>query len=277
MAAYEAFLQHSFPIHPGPRVFLGRALRCRVIFNSAVVGALVVETHDMIWRYCIFYIATVWFAAGFQGNPANAQSRVGEAVLVKNEVVRVDGAASRQINVGDGLLRDETVRTGVDSAARIVMADSTNLSLGPDATIKLDRTVFDDEHHYRNIAIRLASGALRFVTGHSDKTAYKLVTPVAAIGVRGTTLDILSQRGATTVVLQEGIAIACALSGQCVSLTQPGDTVVITSTNGKVTTQKFSIPPWSFAANCQAAPGLCTITQYADATPGVPAAVLCGR
>jgi hypothetical protein len=231
----------------------------------------------MIWRYCIFCIATVWFAAGFQSHPANAQSRVGEAVLVKNEVVRVEGAASRQINVGDGLLRDETVRTGLESAARIVMADSSNLSLGPSATIRLDRTVFDDEHHYRKIAIRLVSGAFRFVTGHSDKTAYKIVTPLAAIGVRGTTLDILSQGGKTTVVLQEGMAIACTLAGQCVSLTQPGDTVVVTSTNGKVTTQKFSTPPWSFAANCQAAPGLCTVTQYADATPGAPADVLCGR
>lgn len=230
----------------------------------------------MFRRYCIFF-ATVFCAVGFEINPASAQSRVGEAVLVKNEVVRVEGVASRQISIGDALLRDETVRTGFDSAARIVMADSTNLSLGPSATIKLDRTIFDDEHHYRDIAIRLASGALRFVTGHSDKTAYKLVTPVAAIGVRGTTLDILSQRGKTTVVLQEGVAIVCTLSGQCLTLTQPGETIVITSTNGRVTTQRFSTPPWSFAANCQAAPGLCTVTQYADASPVNPAGALCGR
>ena len=234
-------------------------------------------TRDMTRRYCICFIAALFFAVGFQSNPADAQSRVGEAVLIKNEVVRVDAAAPSQINVGDSLLRDETVRTGLDSAARIVMADSTNLSLGPSATIKLDRTVFDDERHYRAIAIRLVNGAFRFVTGHSDKTAYKIVTPVAAIGVRGTTLDILSQRGKTTVVLQEGMGIVCTLSGQCITLTQPGDTVVITSTNGKVTTQKFNTPPWSFAANCQAAPGLCTVTQYADATPGDPTGALCGR
>jgi hypothetical protein len=231
----------------------------------------------MIGRYCIFWVAALFCVAGFQSNPANAQSRVGEAVLIKNEVVRVGGVTPRQINVGDALLRDETVRTGSDSAARMVMADSSNLSLGPDATIKLDRTVFNDEHHYRNIAIRLVSGAFRFVTGYSDKTAYKIVTPVAAIGLRGTILDILSQRGKTTVVLQEGMGIVCTFSGQCITLTQPGDTVVITSINGKVTTQKFSTPTWTFAANCQAAPGLCSVTQYADATPGNPAGALCGR
>ena len=102
------------------------------------------------------------------------------------------------------MLRDEIVRTGLDSATRLVMADSTNLSLGPNATITLDRTVFDDEHTYRDIAVRLTTGAFRFVTGHSEKTAYKITTPVATIGVRGTILDILSLRGKTTVVLQEG-------------------------------------------------------------------------
>ena len=76
--------------------------------------------------------------------PAHAQTRVGEAAVVKNEVLRVAGPSTAQINVGDGLLRDETVRTGIDSATRLVMADSTNLSLGPNATLKLDRPVFDD-------------------------------------------------------------------------------------------------------------------------------------
>ncbi len=93
------------------------------------------------------------------------------------------------------MLRDEIVRTGLDSATRLVLADSTNLSLGPNSTITLDRTVFNDEHNYRDIAIRLTTGAFRFVTGHSEKTAYKITTSVATIGVRGTILDILAQRG----------------------------------------------------------------------------------
>ena len=157
-----------------------------------------------------------------------AQTRVGEAAVIQNEVVRVAGTATSRINVGDGVNRDETVRTGLDSAARLVMADSTNLSLGPSASIKLDRTVFDDEHTYRDIAVRLTTGAFRFVTGHSEKAAYKITTPLATIGVRGTVLDILSQRGKTTVVLQEGASRVCTLTFQCIELTQPGDTAIIT-------------------------------------------------
>jgi hypothetical protein len=147
-------------------------------------------------------------AAGLAAGPASGQTRVGEAAVIQNEVVRVAGPASSQINVGDSVLRDEIVRTGLDSAARLVMADSTNLSLGPNATIKLDRTVFNDERSYREIAIGLTSGAFRFVTGHSEKAAYKITTPLTTIGVRGTTLDILSQRGQTIVNLQVGSWVA---------------------------------------------------------------------
>jgi hypothetical protein len=247
----------------------------------------------MNWRHCGLCLSALCLAASLAASPARAQARVGEAAVVQNQVVRVAGSASSQINVGDGLLRDETVRTGLDSAARLVMADNTNLSLGPSATITLDRTVFNDEHSYRDIAIRLSNGAFRFVTGDSEKAAYKITTGVATIGVRGTILDILNQIlsqhsktvGKTTVVLQEGASQVCAIGGGCVQLTRPGETAVITSSGGKTTIQKFNSPPWTFAGLCSAAAGLCSVTDFADATPPAtpandssdPTSILCGR
>jgi hypothetical protein len=236
-------------------------------------------------RHGVLYIFALCMAAALAASPARAQTRVGEAAVVKNEVVRVMASATSQINVGDGVLRDEIVRTGLDSAARLVMADSTNLSLGANATVTLDRTVFNDEHTYRDIAIRLTTGAFRFVTGHSEKAAYKITTSLGTIGVRGTILDILAQRGKTTVVLQEGASSVCTLSAQCMQLTQPGDTAIITSTGGRTTIQKTNHSPWTFAAACAATPGLCNVTDFADATPpGTPAGdgsdptgMLCGR
>jgi hypothetical protein len=235
-------------------------------------------------RHCFLSVLIIGSVLALAAGPVHAQKRVGEAAVVKNEVVRVAASSTTQINVGDGLLRDEVVRTGVDSATRLVMADSTNLSLGPSATLKLDRTVFNDEHSYRDIAVRLSSGAFRFVTGNSEKAAYKITTPLATIGVRGTILDILSQRGKTTVVLQEGASTVCTISFQCIELTQPGDTAVITSAGGKITIQKTNNPPWTFASNCGAVAGLCSNTRYADATPTImppvdddPTGMLCGR
>jgi ferric-dicitrate binding protein FerR (iron transport regulator) len=241
--------------------------------------------HEMNWRHDVLCFSALCLAAALSASPAHAQTRIGEAAVVKNEVVRVAGSATTPISVGDSVVRDETVRTGLDSAARLVMADSTNLSLGPNSMLKLDRTVFDDANSYRDISIRLTTGAFRFVTGNSEKGAYKIQTQVATIGVRGTILDILSQRGKTTVVLRDnGASRVCTLTFQCTDLTKPGDTAVITFAGGKYTILKSSTPPWTFA--CGAAAGLCNTTQYADATPTFtppvddgsdPTGMLCGR
>jgi hypothetical protein len=239
----------------------------------------------MIRRNCIFFVFAIFVLAALESAPANAQTRVGEAAVVKNQVLRVTASASSQINVGDGLLRDETVRTGLDSAARLVMSDSTNLSLGPNSSLKLDRTVFNDEHTYRDIAIRLTTGAFRFVTGHSEKAAYKITTALATIGVRGTELHILSLRSQNVVGLLAGLATVCAIGGGCIELTQAGDTAVITSAGGKTTIKKTNNAPGTFAAFCAAAAGLCSVTQYADASPTItpvvdnsdPTGILCGR
>ena len=241
----------------------------------------------MYLRCCAFVVLSC-ATAGLAAPPALAsETRVGEAVVIQNNVVRVANEATSPVNVGDSMLRDEVVRTGMDSAARFVMADSTNLSIGPSATIKLDRTVFNDEHSYRDIAIQLTTGAFRFVTGHSEKAAYKITTPLATIGVRGTILDILSQRGRTTVVLQEGAASVCTLNFQCIQLTQVGDTAVVTVTGGRTTIHKThnsnsNGSAWNFAASCALAAGLCAVNDYADASPTITppvddGGILCGR
>ena len=55
----------------------------------------------MIWRNRIFSVFATVALAGLVSAPAYAQTRVGEAAVVKNQVVRVAGSASSQINVGD--------------------------------------------------------------------------------------------------------------------------------------------------------------------------------
>ena len=236
-------------------------------------------------RNFILAALTLCVSLGAEYARAQTPARVGEAAVVQNVVVRASASGDAPINVGDAVLRDETVRTGANSATRLVMIDSTNLSLGANSSITLDRTVFNDEHSYRDVTIRMTTGAFRFVTGHSDKNAYKITTGLATIGIRGTTLDILSQRGRTVVVLQQGASRVCTLNFQCIELTQPGDTAIITSSgNGKVTIKKTNNPPWTFASNCGGTAGLCSTTEFADASPTItpavaedPNGILCGK
>ena len=122
------------------------------------------------------------------------------------------------------------------------------------------------------------------VKGYTDPAAaFNPFDASIATGTDRTTLDILSQRGQTIVNLQEGAASVCTVSFECIQLTRPGDTAIITSSGGKSTIKKTNNPPWTFAATCGAAAGLCSTTQYADASPVIvddgsdPTGMLCGR
>ncbi|MGB3582666.1 MAG: hypothetical protein WBA40_16380, partial [Roseiarcus sp.] len=79
-------------------------------------------------------------AAGVVG--AEAQEHIGSTALARNDVTRESAGASAPLVTGDSVFRNETVRTGADSNARLVFLDSTNLGVGPTSSVKLDQFVY---------------------------------------------------------------------------------------------------------------------------------------
>jgi hypothetical protein len=59
----------------------------------------------MISRHYILLMLAICVLPFAASAPAHAQ-RVGEAAVVKNQVIRVTGSSGTQINVGDALLRN---------------------------------------------------------------------------------------------------------------------------------------------------------------------------
>ena len=76
-------------------------------------------------------------------------------------------------------------KTRIDSKAGFVMEDKTNLTMGPSSTLKLDRFVYAGPKKAGTIVLNLAQGTCRLVIGDANKRSYTIVTPTAAIGVRG--------------------------------------------------------------------------------------------
>jgi hypothetical protein len=210
--------------------------------------------------------------------PAARAQTIGVAATVRNDVAQVKGANALPIAIGEDVVRNEVVRTGADSSTKLVFSDDTNLAVGPVSTVTLDKFVFAGESNYREVTVNLVRGAFRFSTGSSDKRAYKINTPVATIGVRGTELDILSERARTVATLNEGQAIVCTRSGgKCVTLSNPGDTAVVTLGGVSRTSPGRG---FSFAQFCSGDAGLCTATSFASRSllsPLADVAVLCGR
>lgn len=214
--------------------------------------------------------------------PAFAQT-IGVAATVRNDVAQVRGSASSPIAQGENVVRNEVVRTGSESATKLVFRDSTNLAIGPTSTVTLDRFVFSEESAGK-ISVNLVRGAFRFTTGNLEKKAYEIKTPTATIGVRGSAGDILVESGRTVVTLLEPSLVVCTRSRNlvCRVLSNPGDTVVVTAA-GISPVAPGGRGGFSFAGLC-GGDGLCSVNRFADLSgPGAPppgaasVASLCGR
>src|SRR3954452_19279999 len=200
---------------------------------------------DRTTKHLLFALSMALGMAGLLSKANGADERIGVAAVVRNSVSQLEPRVTR-IAKGDEVVRNEVVRTAADSDARLVFRDDTNLSLGPGSTLKLDRTVFDDPKP-GDIAIKLTQGAFRFVTGNSNKEAYVIKTPIATMGVRGTTLDILVKKRRNTIVLRSGKVTVCVPGpGKCVDLTHEGDSASVTSNGKSVSVDVQNGSPWTF-------------------------------
>ena len=178
-------------------------------------------------------ILLIAVSAFFDGAPSSAaEQSIGGAEIVVNEVKgNLPSGNPVLVARGDGVYRDELVRTNTDSNAKLVLNDSTSLSIGPSSSIKLDRFVYAGPSQPGKIALNFAKGALLFATGNAAKEAYSITTPTAALGVRGTILKIASTPSKTIVDLVEGAVHVCMRSAakrRCVDLNRPGQEAVVT-------------------------------------------------
>ncbi|MGL4325557.1 MAG: FecR family protein [Beijerinckiaceae bacterium] len=163
---------------------------------------------------------------------AQAQAVIGDAARVVNDVTGAIGSRRVALSTGSAVHQNETISTGASASAQLRFLDDTNLDVQPGSHVKLDRYVYNRDGSARGAVVSMTRGAFRFATGQSDPRAFKLQTPQAIIGIRGTVLDIDIERGVTHVTLRQGGIDVCPRSSRrnCAVLTQPGQSVSVTST-----------------------------------------------
>src|SRR5262249_12583322 len=126
--------------------------------------------------------------------------------------VRAGAASDLVINAV--LEQDDVIRTTQTGSTQVRFLDDTILTVGPNAQILLDKGIFDGSQA-RTLSVKLVNGAMRFVSGVSDRKSYDIVSPIATIGVRGTVVDIEFERGRAIVNFVDGSGAICVASGAC--------------------------------------------------------------
>ena len=145
-------------------------------------------------------VAIGTFLALFAGNVLAAE-RVGSTIEAESTVSGEGAVGKRVIARADPIYRDERLRSNLTGLGQFQLGDGTKLVLGRNASLVIDRYVIGGGSKAKTITLKLISGSARFVTGTSDKRAYKILTPQGTIGVRGTAFDLTVRNGKTHLLL----------------------------------------------------------------------------
>ena len=160
------------------------AMTALIILSSAILASAVVSD-----------------SARAQSTAAPAQSRespIGK-VLSATGAVTVEHTAdvvvqanlstgATQAKVGDLVYRGDVVQTGADGKVGITFTDGTAFNLSSNARMELNEFVYNPDSTSNSSLFNLVKGTFTFVAGRVAKTGnMKVDTPVATMGIRGTT------------------------------------------------------------------------------------------
>jgi len=123
-----------------------------------------------------------------------AAATIGNTTIVVRTVTGVLSTEKRHLQFKDDIYSNEIIETFNESATEITFLDQTTLSLGPNTNVTLDRFIYDPNPANSAFVLTVAEGALRFASGVLPSESYKIHTPVATIGIRGTVVDIVVEQ-----------------------------------------------------------------------------------
>jgi len=127
---------------------------------------------------------------------AASAEEIGQIKTAKGNVSVERAGQSLVGSVGLRLETADVVKTGVDGAAGITMADNSLLSVGPNSILALSRFEYEPATSQGRLDAQLQRGTLAVVSGRLAKQspqAMTVRTPSASLAVRGTEFVVAAQ------------------------------------------------------------------------------------
>ena len=132
-------------------------------------------------------VAALAACAALAGAPAVA--KVGDVQFVLGDVRVLDPAGkARAVKRGDLIDEGETILTGADGNAQLLMIDKTRLTVRPSTELKFTEFRYQKNPETDRGLLSLTKGVFRTVTGligRTNRARYQVATPNATIGIRG--------------------------------------------------------------------------------------------
>ena len=108
------------------------------------------------------------------------------------------GGSPPPVKDGDLVYRGDVVATGPDGKVSLVFADGTAFNVSSNARMELNEFVYNPDGKSNSSMFSLLKGTFTFVAGKIAKTgSMRLDTPVATMGIRGTTPHVIVSEDGT--------------------------------------------------------------------------------
>ena len=123
-----------------------------------------------------------------QAQPTTPPDAIGKIEKVVGDVTVVRNGATVALHVGDAVFKSDVVQAGASSSCGISFPDGTVLNLVANTRMALNDYAYDANSNSNGALFTLVEGTFAFVAGkvaHSGDM--KIATPVATMGIRGTT------------------------------------------------------------------------------------------
>jgi hypothetical protein len=136
-----------------------------------------------------------------QAQPTAPPDSIGKIEKVVGDVTVVRNGVAVALHVGDAVFKSDVVATGSSSSCGISFPDGTALNLVANTRMALNDYAFDAGSNSNGALFTLVEGTFAFVAGKvAHQGDMKIATPVATMGIRGTTGVVQEQPDAPATI-----------------------------------------------------------------------------
>jgi hypothetical protein len=145
---------------------------------------------------------------------------VGEVTFTLGKPYLSHGSDERElIKVGAVVRVNDVIETGTGSQVHIRFVDNALVSVRPSSTLEIVRYDYDAKNPKNSaVKLNLVEGVTRAISGEAAKNArqnFRLNTPIAAIGVRGTDFAVSADKDSVRAIVNEGLIVVAPFSSDC--------------------------------------------------------------
>ena len=148
-----------------------------------------------------------------------ATQPVGDVTLVIGNVQVQRGEQMLAVTRGTALQVGDSIQTQTNGHAHIRFVDGALVSVRPSSTMRIVEYQFDAANPAASVVrFQLDQGVVRAISGRAAEAAkdkFRLNTPLAAIGVRGTDFVVESTQNRVNAVVNQGTIVLAPFDAQC--------------------------------------------------------------